>query len=58
MILFVLLLFILGREMLGYIVTYITNADAKQLIIGALLGILGTAVGGITTAITGLLRND
>ena len=58
LILFVLLLFFLAREIMGYIIANITNPDANQLIVGALLGILGTAIGGITTAITGLLKDD
>ena len=58
LILFVVLLFFLAKEILGHIITYINDADANQLIVGALLGILGTAVGGITTAITGLLKDD
>ena len=58
LILFVLLLFFLAREIMGYIIANIANPDANQLIVGALLGILGTAIGGITTAITGLLRDD
>ena len=58
LVLFVLLLFFLAREILGYIIQYIDKEDANQLIIGALLGILGTAVGGIATAIAGLLKED
>lgn len=58
LVLFVLLLFFLAREILGYIIEYIDEPDANQLIIGALLGILGTAVGGIATAIAGLLKED
>lgn len=58
LILFVLLLFFLAKEILGHVVENIDKADANQLIVGALLGILGTAVGGITTAITGLLKDD
>ena len=58
LILFVLLLFFLAREILGHVIAYIDKPEANQLIVGALLGILGTAVGGITTAITGLLKDD
>ena len=58
LVLFVLLLFFLAREILGYIIKYIDQPEANQLIIGALLGILGTAVGGIATAIAGLLKED
>ena len=58
LILFVVLLFILALEIMGHIIDNITNMEANQLIVGALLGILGTAVGGITTAITGLLKDD
>ena len=58
LILFVILLFLLAQEILGYITKYISDPSANQLIIGALLGILGTAVTGIATAITGLLKDD
>ena len=58
LVLFVVLLFVLAWEILGQVITYIKDADANQLIVGALLGILGAAVGGITTAITGLLKDD
>lgn len=58
LILFVLLLFFLAREILGYVVANMNDPNSNQLIVGALLGILGTAVGGITTAITGLLKDD
>ena len=56
--LFVVLLFVLAKEIMGHIIANIGNPDANQLIVGALLGILGTAIGGITTAITGLLKDD
>ena len=58
LILFVVLLFVLAREIMGHIIAHIGNTDANQLVVGALLGILGTAIGGITTAITGLLKDD
>lgn len=58
LVLFVVLLFVLAWEILGQVITYIKDAEANQLIVGALLGILGAAVGGITTAITGLLKDD
>ena len=58
LILFVILLFVLAWEILGQVITFIKDDDANQLIVGALLGILGAAVGGITTAITGLLKDD
>ena len=58
LILFVILLFVLALVILGHIIDQISNPNANQLVVGALLGILGTAVGGITTAITGLLKDD
>ena len=38
LILFVLLLFFLAREILGYVIAYIDKPEANQLIVGALLG--------------------
>ena len=58
LVLFVVLLFVLAWEILGQVIDHIKDAEANQLIVGALLGILGAAVGGITTAITGLLKDD
>ena len=38
--LFVVLLFVLAKEIMGHIIANIGNPDANQLIVGALLGIL------------------